>query len=329
MSTCKSCMQMIDDLRRETRCTSCSAPLHRVCAIKEDDKYFCDVCYTVKEEEPPTESFDIPDVIRRSYIETYASCPFKFYMEVIKGVEQPHTIYTQLGVDIHVLVDRLCNHGLNYPKDEMLYDFHKEYWNNYTDELFETEALKIKMYNRALSSIDNAYEIIPSMPKPLATEEKILFSVGDGLPKISTTLDRIDASGNEIEIHDWKTGAVMVGQKLSTDMQVPLYIYGARQAYEKPVKRFTLHYLQDKKQRVFERVTNDDYVCTVRKKEYHVNITDVIRRVQSLFSHIIKGNFNIPRDAKGMYFTCKMCNLRQIEACQGAELESWKQNYRR
>ena len=44
----------------------------------------------------------IPDVIRRSHIETYRSCPYKFYMEVIKGMEQGDTIYTKMGTDLRL-----------------------------------------------------------------------------------------------------------------------------------------------------------------------------------------------------------------------------------
>ena len=323
-SGCKNCFSPIDDLRKETRCAICTEPLHKDCAIKDGGTFYCDVCYTVKEENNVIDTnIVVPEVIRRSYIETYKACPYKFYMEVIKGMESPPNIYTQLGIDVHTLLDKASN-DRGYTKKQMVADF-DAMWYNYSPTLFESEKQKEQMYQRAIDSIDTAYTIIPNLPDPYKTEEAIEFSVGEDLPKISTTSDRVDLINGELEMSDWKTGTVMVGQKLSTDLQAPLYIYGVRQKYEIPVRKFTFYYLQENKTRVFERVTNDDYVCRVNKREYHINLTDAIREVQSLFSQIKKGNFNIPKDTKKMYFTCKICHLRQQEICQGADVESWQQ----
>jgi len=322
-TTCKNCLGSIEDLRSKATCQTCGGIMHKDCPIKEDGKNYCDTCYTIKKEEGESIDFTVPDVISRSYIDTYSYCPYKFYMEYIKGIESEHTIYTRLGVDVHNLVDRACQDS-HFGKEEMLKEFH-ELWQGYEEKLFEDDEQREKMYQRGINSIDNACSLIAEMPEPLSTEENIIFSVGEGLPKVSTTSDRIDKVNGELEISDWKTGAVMVGQKLSSDWQAPLYIYGVRQKYELPIRKFTFYYLQDGKERTFERTSNEDYVCTVRKREYFINLTDVIRKVQSLFSRILKGEFNVPYSSKNMYFNCKMCHLRQKEICQGVELEGWKQ----
>ena len=327
MNVCKNCQMEIEDMRKAVRCSECGAHMHKDCIINSEGTY-CDICFTIKEQEGTSEengngNIVIPDVIRRSYIETYKSCPFKFYMEVIKEIEPPNNIYVQLGRDIHKIVENLCNNP-SYRKEDMLYDFHNM-WYNYNSELFESEEQKEKMYNRALSSIDNVHKIVSEMPEPLCTEKNIQFGIGEGLPEISATMDRIDSSGNELEIHDWKTGAVLVGKSLSSDLQAPLYIYGTQQAYDMPVKRFTFHYLEDNKQRVFEKQQDNLYICQVKKREYHVDLIEKIKEVQGIFSQIKRNNFNVPRETKSMYFTCKMCHLRQKGMCQGAEMESWKQ----
>jgi len=327
MAICINCQQKIDDLRRETRCYTCGAPLHRSCAIKENEKYYCDVCYTVKNEDNNAQEFIVPDVIRRSHIETYIQCPYKFYMEIIKDIKAPPTIYTQIGVDVHKLLDKLCK-DTTYTQKEMIKEF-DNFWQNYPENLFENESQKNKMYQRAMNSIANAYNLIPHMPKPLSTEDNIVFSIGDNLPKISTTIDRIDASGDELVITDWKTGAVMVGQKLSSDLQAPLYIYAARQKYNKPVKSFIFYYLENNKKRIFEYAGNDNYICMVKKNKYIINPTEAIRKVKSILSFILKGEFNVPQNTKRMFFICKMCHIQQMKMCQGAELESWTQNKKR
>lgn len=321
MNICINCQLEINDMRKAVRCNICGASLHKECSIKEED-HFCDLCFMAGESGNDNE-VEIPDVIRRSYIETYKSCPHRFYMEAVKGIQPPPNIYSQLGTDIHKLIETLCQHP-SYLKSHMLFDFH-QLWYEYDEALFENQEQKDKLYKRAIDSINNAYEIIPDMPAPFRTEESVQFPVGEGLPQVSAIIDRVDLSENELNIHDWKTGAMLVGQKLSSDLQAPLYIYGAQQQYGYPVRSFTYHYLQDGKQRIFERLYNDVFVCRVKKREYFINLTDVIREVQSIFSRIKKGDFNVPRQFSKMGYTCKVCHLRTMEACQGAEMESWKQ----
>ncbi len=321
MSNCITCFTTVD-MRSAKHCATCNGVLHKDCAINDGGTFYCDTCYTVKQEEGEKVDVKIPDVIRRSHIEVYRSCPFKFLHEVIKGIEQPKNIYSQLGIDLHALFDKL-NKKPSYSKKQMTDDF-KSCWEKYPDEIFNG-VCKDKMYKRAIDSIDTAYSIIPSMGEPFASEETIEFSVGKNLPKVSTTADRVDEIGDELEIHDWKTGTVMIGKKLSTDIQAPLYIYGVQDKYKRPVRRFTFHYFSENKQRVFERVANDIYKCTVGKRDYVFNITDAIKEVQRVFSKIQQGHFNIPSDTRKMYYTCKVCHLREMEICQGADIESWKQ----
>jgi RecB family exonuclease len=140
-------------------------------------------------------------------------------------------------------------------------------------------------------------------------------------------MDRIDEVNGELEMHDWKTGRVMVGQKLSSDLQAPLYIYGTKLHFSKPVRSFTFYYLNENKTRTFTRSAEDPnvYICTVNKRQYKINILDGVREIQRVFSQIKKGNFNIPQDTKKMHFTCKMCHLKKQGICEGADLQSWNQ----
>ena len=128
-----------------------------------------------------------------------------------------------------------------------------------------------------------------------------------------------------LEVVDWKTGGVMVGKALSSDLQPPLYIKAVQENYDIKVRNFTLHYLSESKARVYERVNDDNYICTVGKREYKINITDTVKKVQHIFSQIKKGNFNIPVNAKDMYFTCKICHVRKAGQCEGAEMQVWNQ----
>lgn len=323
---CRNCFLHIEDMRKETKCSICNSPIHKDCAIKENNTFFCDVCYTVKSEDTIkiSDSIIIPDTIRRSYIETYKACPYKFYLEVIKGIEEKEsTIYAQIGIDLHNLFDK-ASQDRSYSKQDMFNEF-KPIWNSYDMHLFEDQSQKDKLEQRYIDSINAFYNILPKLPVvPFSTENQIVFSIGDDLPKISTTSDRIDEIDGELEMIDWKTGKTMVGNKLSSDLQAPLYIYGAIQKYQRPIRKFTFYYLQENKERIFNRVNTDNYVCQVRNRQYNINLTDAIREVQAIFAQIKKNNFNIPNDVKKMYFTCKMCYLQKNGHCKGADIQSWK-----
>lgn len=323
---CKNCYTPIEDLRKETKCTRCNEPLHKDCAIKDDGMY-CDTCYLVKGEDKPAIQIEIPESIRRTYIELYRSCPYKFLKTVIEGHEPPPTIYTQLGIDLHEIFEDACLGQIN--KEESVKRFY-EFFHAYDDSLFENEEQRKTMEKRALDSLDTFFDVVlPTLPQtPFTTEETIRYNIGENIPDVEFTMDRVDEVDGELELHDWKTGNVMVGQKLSSDLQAPLYIYGVREHFKRPVRKFTFYYLKENKVRVFERSSHDNdlYICRVNKREYHIRLTDAIREVKSLFSRIMKGDFNIPRDTRKMHFTCKMCHLREQGLCRGADEESWYVN---
>lgn len=336
MADCKNCFLPIDDLRKETHCSICNAPLHKDCAIN-DGGAFCDACYTVKTEDDiiSVPTFIIPDVIRRSYIELYRSCPYAFYLEVIKGLNINSSCFAQVGIDLHDLFEQASKHLITSAED--MKSKYKIMFTNYDDSLFESDLmlykdmdiprLRKKLWEQSCDAIDTLFSVLPTLnSEAYALEEKILFNVGEDLPKVSITMDRIDEVDGELEVSDWKTGALMVGKKLSSDLQVPLYIYAVREHFKKPVRKFTLYYLSENKTRVFERVNTENYVCTVGKREYQINLTDAIRTVQHVFSQIKKGQFNIPRDTRNMYFTCKTCSFKKNGQCEGADIESWKQH---
>ena len=322
MMICNSCQYPITSGDSVT-CSVCLKPIHKDCAIN-DGGTFCDICYINRTEEKnnPTLSFDVPEVIRRSHIELYQTCPFKFYNEVILGHNQPENIYTKLGIDLHDMFDRAnTDKSVNEQdmKDEAIQLIHK-----YDEALFIGMS-KAEAMQRANDSIETYFHVTKNMPEPFATEETLQFSVGDGLPRVQATSDRVNKIDNELHVMDWKTGNVMTGMKLSTDLQAPLYIYSIREKYKLPVKSFTFYYLKDNKERRFDRVDHDKYVCEVGKRKYFIEIPEAIKTVQSTFSKIQKGQFNVPINAKSMYYACKMCHIREKGLCEGADMQIWNQ----
>lgn len=271
------------------------------------------------------ENITIPDTIRRTYIETYRTCPYKFLKQVIEGNDAPPTSYTQIGIDLHELFDLACNGKMTKNK---AIDVMTDHFKLYEEELFSSGFASDnpeEMWKRSMNSIDNFFDtVLPVLPKiPFTTEETIEFNIGEDMPRVQFTMDRIDEIDGELHMHDWKTGKVMVGQKLTSDLQAPLYIYGTRLHYGKPVQSFTFYYLNENKFRRFERTEREDiYVCHVGKRDYYINLLDGVREIQRVFAQIKKGNFNIP-NGKQMHFACKMCHLKKQGLCEGADMQQW------
>ena len=198
---CNSCLTPITAEQAVVECDVCSKPIHKDCAINKD-KVYCDVCYLSKTEEEivPVFEGEVPDVIRRSHIQAYLDCPFKFYNEVILGHPQPPNIYAQIGVDLHDMFDSASNNR-QYYKHHMLKDYH-EAFDAYPEVLFNSiigNATKEDMLQRGLDSIDTFYHILEALPfQPYQTEQTIIFDIGDELPKVQATSDRVDLIDGEL-----------------------------------------------------------------------------------------------------------------------------------
>lgn len=323
MAQCKQCFGSIDGRTTPITCAECNTPMHKDCAISYGGASFCDVCFTVAQQKPknPFTDFELPEFVRRTHIETYKACEYKFYQEVIKGHEMPPNEYTQVGQDVHNIIEDAIKNELSYAD---AYVFLDTYFDKYDDGLFVNKS-KEEMYKRATDSLDTFYEIIePTIQNVFAVEETIFTNIGDNIPKVRITMDLITERDGELDMHDWKTGRVMVGQKLSTDLQAPLYIYSVREKYGKPVRSFTFYYLQENKVRVFERssINPDEYICRVGRREYKINVTDAIREVKSIFGRIKNGDFQPRLGDKSRFFTQKMCHLKELGLCC-TDIDPW------
>lgn len=315
MAQCKSCFLEVEKRQSDT-CEECNATLHKECVINFGGVSLCDVCFTVAEETPKSKfgEFELPLFIRRTHIETYRSCPYKFYQEVIKGNAMPANEYTQVGQDVHEAIELVLRDGM---REEDARAKMEECFLNYEDSLF-TSKTKAQMKQRSDDSLDTFFSFVyPTLPKPFAIEETIFTNIGDNIPDVRITMDLITQVDGELEMHDWKTGSVMVGKKLSSDLQAPLYIYSVREKFNMPVRKFTFYYLQENKTRTFVRseVNPDEYICTVGKREYKINVTDAIREVKSIFSRIKKGEFQPIPNNPNRFFTQKMCHLKELGLC--------------
>lgn len=325
---CNSCQFPIGEKETIGVCGVCAKSTHSFCLIPKDDKMVCDVCYVLNVQEVKSYQFELPEAIRRTNIETYRKCPNKFKLEVLENNPQPPKTYTQVGIDLHEIFEEVL-HDRSITKMEQIAKY-TEYLKAHREmKLYVDEQEENNFTKRAMDCIENFNEVVKALPKPFVTEETIYYEVAPDLPKVRFTMDAIfEEPDGSLALLDWKTGKELVGKQLAEDLQAPLYIFGVEQKYGRPVSRFTFHYLKDNKVREFVRREDGVFVCTVGKREYKINLNEMLGTVKSLFTRIKNGDFNIPRETKGMYFTCKMCHLQEQGLCSGADTEAWKNNWR-
>ena len=314
MSNCPMCKV---ELTWENKgiCVKCGIEICEDCSIR--NKFKCDKCADVQK-------LKIPEVIRRSSIEDYKSCPYYFKLHVIDGNEPKQNILARLGSDLHDLYEHIQRGDIDvldiYSKsDEIIKEILKDYDEADEDRLRERTEICNKSFVKLLPNLTN---------KAIAFEERINFEIGEDLPQVTIAYDRLEEDENgDLHIVDWKTGKVMSGKKLTTDLQPALYLKAVQTRYGKMPKSFKLIYLSDVdkngdyKERTFTSIDGNKFVCKVGNKEYIQDIQEQTKIVQKLFAQIKQGKFSIPQ--KPDYFKCKMCSFREDGLCAGNDMQNW------
>ena len=322
---CNSCQGIIakDDL---TYCEQCHAPLHKSCAnhCLECGKTLCDTCFAennfkCQECNSPEDNFK---VIRRSHIEQYAGCPYSIYLQLVLGIEPPMGRHAQLGVIVHEIIDKMSEHAVSL--EEALAELEEQVikWNsaNQSEYSYITEDL----LETGVTCLQNFYLIKDNFTHDFLSEYNIRYKVEDNLPTISCTLDRIIKTEQGIEIHDWKTGKPMSGQKLVTDLQPPLYIYGVYKEFGEFPISFTLHYLKHEKDLKYILQQEGIYIVQTKKNIYELNVFEAIERAKQILSDIQHKKFNMPNDNTSSWRCKNMCWFGSSGKCQGVSQEQWK-----
>lgn len=314
MSLCVMCKKELT-WENKTLCVKCGAEICDECS--QANKFKCEKC-------ADKSKIKIPDVIRRSSIEDYKSCPYYFKLHVIDGHEPRQHVLARLGSDLHDLYEHLQRGDIEFADIQSQIDWIlANIEEDYPDEDMRKLEEKIEVCNK------NFLKLLPTLTnKPVAFEERIYFPIAKDLPKVTIAYDRLEEDENgDLHIIDWKTGKIMSGKKLTTDLQPALYLKAVEHQYGKMPKSFRLVYLGDTdkygnyKERIFNSIDGNKFVCKVGKKEYIQDITEQIKVVQKLFSQIKQGKFSIP--TKPDYFKCKMCDFKSKGLCNGNDVQNW------
>lgn len=321
---CNSCLKLIKK-DKETYCEQCGVPICKTCAnhCMVCGKELCDTCYAENNFRcedclQPDGNFDI---IRRSYIEQYVGCPHSLYLQLCQGITPAMGAAAQLGVIVHQIIE-------NLDKVSMKLDMAKELlsqkifdWNVNTDDTYSVITMELEEIGKVC--LENYWLIKDQFKEKCESERQIIFSLDDELPKVSCTIDRIRWVGEDIHIHDWKTGKPMAGKKLVEDLQPPLYIYAVYKEFGTLPKSFTLHYLHPNKHIVYRYVGEMKYEIKTSRSTYILDVNEALERTKNILTNIQNNNFPVPNDIQ---WRCdKICWFKQSKYCSGCEKESWKQ----
>ena len=97
MNKCKQCKVELT-WENKTICVKCGVEICEDCSMK--NKFKCEKCADKLK-------IKIPDVIRRSSIEDYRSCPYYFKLHIIDGNEPRQNVLARLGSDLHDMYESI------------------------------------------------------------------------------------------------------------------------------------------------------------------------------------------------------------------------------
>lgn len=294
-------------------CMECEAPLTDTEALAS--RHICNTCLD--------EVKCSVEVVRRSYIEDYKKCPYQFKLQAIDGKEGDSNAYAENGILLHDLFDLATMDKLNEKEITELFDkrFEEEV-KTFTPHQ-EEGGLKEILYKKGIVAIEQFVEYNNNEVVPLATEQKIVYSIGEDLPKIQITCDRINKHEDGLELVDYKTGSVIVGKQLQSELQIPTYILAVKEHYGELPIRFKLLFLSEKKERVYHKLDNNTYMCKVGNREYKIFLDEKIKEVTDIFKQIRKGRFHIPAGELSPWYCKNRCAMYE-KYCMGVEDQPWR-----
>lgn len=320
---CVNCTTKIEGEHTTCSNPSCNKVMHMDCVAKciKCGEVICDTCSLANKfmcNKCSKEDELVVDYLRRSSIETYKTCPYQYYLQEIAKVPSVENVYATNGIILHDLFAKYSQNP-ELTKEE----FYEEYriaYSNIPDDRFDSPNQKEALYEKGKNSIKGYFEEEAKMPFPYMVEQDIFAKVDDTLPPLRITMDRIngDPKEGDYDLVDYKTGKVHVGQKLSNDLQPPMYAYVLGQHFGKMPKRIIMLFLAEEKRREYILQDDDKYVCVVNKRRYEVSVTEAIREIKSLWSRIKRRDFRIPGQMS--HYVCSSnCYYGKSGQCAGTE----------
>ena len=214
----------------------------------------------IKEEtSQPKEDLSVPfktdaqgrKTISVSRLETYFTCPYRYYMRYVLGVDQEEDNTLRQNVVGTIVHDVLCAFFIKYapsfdPKRDYSTEiketieavFKKEEYDAFrSDDMsrHRLEELKKECGNILRTLVENqrhsefrpvAFEMSFGDDRKKGDDKTIFLNTQNDTFKVTGTVDRVDECGDQVVIIDYKTGSVKSGLKyVRYGIKIQLYVY--------------------------------------------------------------------------------------------------------
>lgn len=320
---CSNCQGIIQ--KDVKQCFTCGTNLHTDCTNNcvKCGNFLCDKCSLDNQFKCKACNADVKhemEFISSTMFESFLKCPHLFKHEFILKTfseEEKQNKYSAIGTMLHNLFDV---HSQTRPIDvkQLNNDYNKAF-NAIPIELFNDEDDKKTFKTMHLETLKNWYNTEHKVAKPLYTEKQHFVDIHPELPKIRVTIDRINGVENNVaqwDVVDYKTGKVYVGEALERNMQFPIYAMAIKHLYGQAPRSLTFYFPQHQAHRIFERITDDVYVCKVKRGgTYSFSLTQRLEQMIGIYKQIQQGNMK-PK-TNNSHFCNNFCPLGKQNMCDG------------
>lgn len=268
--------------------------------------------------------------VRRSHIELYKKCPRAFELQVVDNKECDYGIYADIGIALHDIFDEASKTSCF--DEKLLRSQYDEFYKTLDPKRFEGCQRKLSIHDfinqqheKGYKNIEGFKSLCGAMPIPWKTEERVSIDIPGSKIKATIAYDRINLNPNgTYDLIDYKTGKVYVGVKFEKDLQPALYIACVEKAYNIKINRFIFLFTGECKERIFERISDDEFECFVgTKKSYKFSISEKIKEISTIFKAIEHNEFAIPPDLHP-YYCENECGSFKANDCMGKFAGQWK-----
>lgn len=196
--------------------------------------------------------------MRLSYsaISTYQKCPLSYKFQYIEKIPTKPTYHLSFGSSIHSALEFF--YKVEVPEPCSLERLLEELDRVWLSVGYENEVQEQEYKDKGRAILTQFYhENLTSFAVPVAVEKR--FSLGVDDITLVGVIDRIDRLTNGgLEIIDYKTNKKLPPRnKISTDLQLPIYHMAAESLYGSAPQKVTLYFLVPN-ERVSTRKTKSD-----------------------------------------------------------------------
>lgn len=179
-----------------------------------------------------------------SRIDTYVSCPLKYYYSYVVKEPRQFNAPAVLGNIVHDVLENVLDNDKELSLDELQKEYTSVFPGWDPDNLIPQDLVDVGKV-----ILDEFYDANQGLPFNIYDKE-MPFDFIIGVYRIRGFIDRVDVVGNRVNITDYKTGKWEVSQKsVPTNLQLGIYALAASLLFPDKEIHAELYYLRSGKKK--------------------------------------------------------------------------------